>query len=149
MHFERGAQKHLRCDPIRLVAATTNLFEHHFEFVGQLLLVEARVLNRVRQNVERDVELPARHRDVVDRLIETRPRVDVASGGLDVSGDRADRASVGPLEQHMLMDVREAGLLWALIGRADPYPHLDRRHRRRMVFFDQNFQPVRQGRAKH
>jgi len=46
--------------------------------------------------------------------------------------DLAGAAPAGPLEEHVLVQMREAGLVGPLVGTADPHPHLNRHDRRRV-----------------
>ena len=81
---------------------------------------------------------------MVDGLVEARPGIDLAAGGLDAARDLARPAPRGPLEEHVVVQMRESGLVGQLVRAADAHPDLDGDHRRRVVLFDQQRQPVGQ-----
>ncbi len=66
--------------------------------------------------------------DVVDRLVEGRPGVDLPAVGLDVPGDLPGAAAGRALEEHVLVQVRESGLIRPLVGAAGLHPHLEGGH---------------------
>jgi hypothetical protein len=62
------------------------------------------------------------------------PRVDLAAVAFDVSRDLAEPAVCGPLEEHVLMQVRQPELLGLLVGGAGLDPDLNRHHRGRALW---------------
>ena len=128
----------------RRVHAALDLLAHDLDLALQLARIEGRAGHHVRQHVHALGEELRRQHDVVDGLVEARPRVDLAAARLDRPGDLPGSAPGGALEQHVLVQMRQARLVGALVGASHAHPHLDGDHRRRVVFLDQQRQPVGQ-----
>jgi len=128
----------------RRVHAALDLLAHDLDLALQLARIEGGAGHRVRQDVHALGEELRRQDDVVDGLVEARPRVDLAAARLDRPGDLPGSAAGGTLEQHVLVQMRQARLVGAFVGASHAHPHLDGDHRRRVVFLDQQRQPVGQ-----
>src|SRR5207248_9963572 len=85
-----------------------------------------------------------RDHHVVDRLIEARPGVDLATRRLDGASDLARSAPRRSLEEHVLVQVREPGFVQKLVGAADPYPYLKGGHGGGVAFLDEDGEAVLQ-----
>jgi hypothetical protein len=73
-----------------------------------------------------------RHATVERRVLLGREGVDVAADAVDGAGDVGRRSRRRALEQQVLEEVADAGLLCGLVASADADPYADR-HRARPV----------------
>jgi hypothetical protein len=129
-----GREHRLGQDATRTVLGAPDLLEDHLLLALELRLVEGGVLHRVGEHVDADGGVAARHRDVVDRHVERGERVDVPPRRLDRARDLADLAPLGPLEEHVLEDVRHASLGRELVGASHVHPDVERDDGRRVIF---------------
>src|SRR4030066_1833486 len=126
---ERLLKHRLPVHPPRVVLVHPQLLEAHLFLPGQFLLVEHRVSEGVGQDIQGVLQVPARDRDVIDRLVETRVGVDLAPEGFHFPRDLAGAPPLRPLEGHVFEDVGHPRALLGL-GRAprlDPDLHGDDR----------------------
>src|SRR2546427_572892 len=84
---------------LRILAAL-DLLADHLDLAVQLVRIERRAGDGVRQDVHAFGEEAGAEDHVVDGLVEAGPGVDLAAAGLDGAGDLARAAPGGPLEQH-------------------------------------------------
>ncbi len=81
-------------------------------------------------------------RRVVDGDVERGVGVDAPAGALDLAGDLAHAAALGALEEHVLVEVGEPGLVGALVRRAHVRPDLQLDDGREVGFAQQHREPV-------
>jgi len=112
----------------RRVLGALDLLHHHLALSGELGGVEARKPHGIGEHVQPLAGELRRHHRVVDRVVERGPRVDLAAVRLDVAGDLSGAAALGSLEQHVLVEVRQAGLVGPLVGAAHVDPDLPGHH---------------------
>jgi hypothetical protein len=129
------------------IEAALDLLADDLDLPLELLPIEGGLGDGVREDVEALGGELARDDDVVDGLIEARPGVDLAARGLDGAGDLARAAPRRSLEQHVLVQMREARLVGKLVGAADPHPDLERGHGGGVVLLDEDGEAVLQAMA--
>ena len=122
-----------------------DLFEHDPDLACDLVFVEGRVPHRVHQDIEPVGEHIRGQCRVVDRDVEARVRVDLTAHTLDLAGDLAHATALGPLEEHVLVKMREPRLVGGLVRRADPCPDLQGAHRHGVRLAEQQGQAVGKG----
>ena len=144
MLAERGGEKLSRQLARGRVEAPLDLLAHHFDLAPQLLGIERGGSDRVGEHVHALREELAGDHHVVDGLVEAGPGVDLAAGLLDVARDLSRPAPRGALEEHVLVQVRQAGLAGQLVGAAHPDPHLHRSDGSGVVLLDEDRQSVGQ-----
>ena len=66
----------------------------------------------------------------------------MAAESFDIAGDFAHAAPLGPLEEHVFMEMRESLFARPLIGRADTGPDLKLDHGRAMTLPQQDRQSI-------
>ena len=143
---EGGLEQPLGRHPIRIVAPLLDLLEHDLPLALELFGIEGRVLQGIGQDVEARLEEAAGEHEVIGGLVVAGPGVDLAPGPLDLLGDVADAPALRSLEHHVLAQVRDAGQILGLVGRADLHPGLEGHDRGGMVFLEDDLEPV--GEAK-
>ncbi len=128
----------------RCVLGTTDLLEHDLSFALDLLGIEARVADRIRQDVESLTPGAGGKRRVVDGLVEGGVGVDVTAEPLDVAGHVADAAPFGALEEHVLVEVRQALFAFPLVRGSHAGPDLQLDDGGAMTLSQQQRQSIRQ-----
>ena len=128
VHLEALAKRSREARRAGRVLGPLDLLHHHLALPGQLGGVEGGKAHRVGQHVQAlPGELGGHHR-VVDGVVEGGPGVDLAAVGLDVAGDLPRAPAGGPLEEHVLVEVGQAGLVLPLVGPSHVHPDLERHH---------------------
>ena len=116
---------------LRRVQVDVHLLEDHALFLLDLGRVETRVTEHVDEHVQRDVSCLRRALDVVAGDLLAGEGVELATDRVDLRRDRARRrAALGPLEEHVLGEVRDALRRLGLVARSGGEHHeaCDRRH---------------------
>ena len=126
------------------VLTAADLFQDDLDLARDLVGIEARVECGVSQHIETHAQLRAGERCVVDGDVEGRVRVDATAGPFDLARDLADRAFFSALEEHVLVEMREACFGLALVGGAHACPDLDLGHRRDVGLTQQHPQTIGQ-----
>jgi hypothetical protein len=123
-----------------------DLFEHDFLLFGELLRVEERVLEHIREHVERQRNVAIDHLGVVAGRLFIGKGVEASAHAVHRFSDLAGITPRGPLEEHVLDEVRDAALLSPLERGADVGPDADagRTHGRHAL--GEHAQAARQGR---
>ena len=134
----------LGTDAVRRVVRAPDLFEHHLDLARDLGRVESGAAYHVDEHVEGIVESGDRHRRVVDGGVVAGVRVDPAADALDGTGDFADAAPLGALEEHVLVEVREAFFAGPLVCGTDLRPDLQLRDRCEVGLAEQHRQTIRE-----
>jgi hypothetical protein len=83
-----------------------------------------------------------RHDRVIDRLVEACPRAHAPLTRLQLAKPAARPPSLAAPQDEMLVEVRRAGELRRIVGRARPDPDLDRHQRRQVVLLDDDLHTV-------
>jgi hypothetical protein len=102
-----------------------DLFEDDLLFPIDVFLAEARPHDDVREDLDGERQMLVEHLDVVARVFLRRERVHLPADRIDRLRDVLGGARVGPLEQHVLDEVRDAALLLRLVARAARQPDAD------------------------
>jgi hypothetical protein len=109
---------------LRGVEVDVHLLEDHALLLLDLLLVEARVQEHVREYVERDVARLGAAADVVPRQLLAGEGVELAADRVDLRRDGARRrAPLRALEEHVLGEVRDPLLVGGFVARAGGEHH--------------------------
>ena len=117
----------------RRVEVHVHLLDDHAFLAIDLLGVEARVAQHVREHVERDVAMLGGALDVVRGVLLAGERVELAADRVDLAGDVAcARPPLRPLEEHVLGEMRDAVRVRRLVARACG-EHDHARHRLRLL----------------
>ena len=127
----------------RIVAAP-DLLEHHLDLARDLVRIEERVEDRVAEHVDSGRERVRGRGGVVDGHVVRRVGVDPPARALDLSGDLAEPAPLGALEQHVLVEMGEAALVVALVGGARARPELELGDRGGVGLVQHDREPVRE-----
>jgi hypothetical protein len=77
------------------------------------------------EEINRERYVLVEHLDVVARVLLGSEGVELTADGVNRLRDVFGGAGVGPLEQHVLDEVRDAAALVALVARAAHQPHAD------------------------
>ena len=126
-----------------IIDAHGHLAEDDFFFLEQFVGRDGGVHHAVGQNFHRWLPVFRRQVDVVNRLLEGRIGVHVATGAFDRVGDVADTPGGGAFKQHVFEHVGDAGAQVLAFGdTAGPAPRLRTDNRRAVVFADQDGQAV-------
>ena len=113
---------------VRRVLDHLDLFDDHLLLAVHIVRVESRVEHDVGQDVERQRKVLVEDLDVVGRVLLGRERVQLAADRVHGLGDLLGAAAGGPLEEHVLDEVGDAGVFVRLVARAarEPDAHCDR-----------------------
>ena len=126
MHLVALGEEVPRGATCRGVVSALDLLHHHLALPGELAGVEGGKADRVGQHVQAFPGELGGHDRVVDGVVPRGPGVDLAAVGLDVPGDLAGAAAGGALEQHVLVEVGQAGLVGPLVRPSHVHPDLER-----------------------
>jgi len=121
---EDGLAEHVEDAILRVVLVHRDLLEHDLLLVGEILGVEARVPHHVRDDVERRRQVLVDDAGVDRRRLLARARVELGPHGVEDLVDLQRAVAVRAPEEHVLDQVRQAGLGDGLRRRAgcDPEP---------------------------
>ena len=112
----------------RRVEVHVHLLDDHALLALDLVRVEAGVAQHVDEHVERRVARLGRATDVVAGVLLAGEGVELAADRVDLAGDvTRGRAPLGPLEEHVLGEVRDPVRLGCFVARAGRQHH-DARH---------------------
>ena len=131
MHLEHRLEDGVAEHVLRVVLGAADLLQHHLDLARDLDRIEDRVLDGVGEHVEAEQGGVGGQRGVVAGGVERGEGVDASARALDGAGDLADAARPRALEEHVLVEVRESGLVRALVGRAHAAPRSGPRPRGR------------------
>lgn len=113
---------------VRRIADAADLLDDHVPLFLQFGGIEERMLQHVGEDIERQLQMLARHLHPVIGVFPARRGIHDATHPLD---RLADQDRIGParcsLEEHVLEKMGNAGHLVALVPRSHPYVHDDRR----------------------
>ena len=101
------------------------LLQDHVPLGPDVLRPQERLRHDVGQQLDAERRGPCRHAQVEDRLLLGGVGVEVATGGVDGHRDPLGVPRRGALEQQVLEEVRDAGLLDRLVPAADADPDPD------------------------
>ena len=104
--------------------------------------VEGRRGERVRQDVEAEVERRRGQRRLVDGLVESGPGGDGPADRFDLALARARGAPAGPAKDEVLVEVRRAGERGGIVRRPRGDPDLHGDDRRGVVLLDEDTHAV-------
>ena len=99
-----------------VVEPLLDFLQHDVALALKLSGVEAGVLQSVGQDVEASIEKPTGQNQVVHGFVVAGPGVDLATRALHFPRDLTHAAPLGPLEQHVLEHMRDAGQFLGLVG---------------------------------
>ncbi len=112
-------------DISRLVPVHEHLLQDDLPLGVHLVGPECRLTEDVAQDVEAEVEVLGEGADVEGGVLLRRVGVHVAADGINRLGDLPRRAVLGPLEQEVLEEVRDARLGSCLVSGAGAHPDPD------------------------
>ena len=120
-------------DVVRRVGRLPDFTQDNLLLAGKLLGIESRVLQDVRQNVEREILILSQHLGVVGRRLPAGVGIKLAANGFNLLSDGLCGPPHGTLEGHMLQNVRNPVQAFGLVSGARPHPdpkgnRLDRVH---------------------
>ena len=101
------------------------LLEDHGPLALNLLLLEQRIQNDVRDQLEGILEVNVEHVGVVTSVLFGGESVELTTHGIDLEGDLLGRAIGGPLEQHVLDEVGDTRLFGRFEARTHLHPHTE------------------------
>ena len=127
-----------------IVASLPPFFLHRLALVVEILLHDRERSHAVGLEKEPRLELVGRHRLEIERALLVRRAVHRAAVAEDRVEVLAGADVFGPLEHHVLEQVREAGPALPLVARSDVVDHGDGEHRRDVILGDDEPQAVRQ-----
>src|SRR5712664_1117413 len=128
-----GGEQVARGPPGRQVVGSADLLANHFDFFGELRRIEGGVADGVAKDIQAHLGELARQHDVVHGLVKRGPGVDLPAALLDLPRNFSRSASKGSLEQHVLVQVRQTGLVRPLIRASCIHPDLESSDLRRML----------------
>jgi hypothetical protein len=102
-----------------------DLFEDHLLFALDVFFREQRVADQVREDLDRERQVLVEHLGVVAGVFLRRERVDLAADRIDLLRDLLGVARRRALEEHVLDEVRDAGVIGRLVARAARQPDAD------------------------
>ena len=102
-----------------------DLLEDHLLLALDVVGVERRVQDHVRQHVERPRHVLVEHLDVVARVLLRGERVELPADRVDLLRDVLGAPRLGSLEQHVLDEVRHAALRLRLVPGPARQPDAD------------------------
>ena len=111
---------------IRRVVGGANLLKDDALLACELLGIESGIRQDIRQDVERERNIGAKHARVVPGVLDTRRGVEVSAHGLDFLGDLARGTATRSFECHVFEQMRDAVLVRLLITRPSPHPDSER-----------------------
>ena len=123
-------REHLVHEVVRRVLDHLDLFEDNVLLAADLLVGEGRIQQQVAQQIDGPREMLVKHLDVVAGVLLRGERIELPADRVDLLCDGLRGARGGPLEQHVLHEVRDAGAAGALVPGApgQPGPKADRAH---------------------
>src|SRR4051812_19203594 len=123
---EDGLAEHVEDLVLRVVLVHGDLLEHDLALLLELALVEARAPDHVGHHVEGLGEVDVEHARVHRRRLLAGARVELGAHRVEQLVDLERLVARRPAEQHVLDEVRQAGLGPALGGRARADPEAER-----------------------
>ena len=137
-------EERIREHVVGIVLGGADLLQDDLDLAIDLLGIEDRALDRVRQHLEPHAHLGAGKRCVVAGHVEGGIGVDASAHALHRSRDLTDPPALGALEEHVFVKVCEPSLARPFVGGSDRGPDLDLGHGRYVDLTQQHGQPVRE-----
>ncbi len=128
-----GGEEVARRPPGWQVVGSADLLANHLDFFRQLRRIEGGVAEGVAKNVQAHLSELARHHHVVHGLVKRGPGVDLPAALLDLPRNFSRSSPSSSLEQHVLVQVRQTGLVRPLIRASCIHPDLESSDLRRML----------------
>ena len=145
MRVERLAEHHLEGESAGRIHLAAPFLQHRLHLPLQLVGVEQRVHQRVRFYFESLAEVLGGQDHVVIGRVVVGAGVQLAAERLDLGGDLIGARPVGgPLEEHVLDDVRDPDLAILLVEVAGAHPEVDGHDGRGVILSHEHGQSVRQ-----
>ena len=144
MRLDRRRGHRLAQERVGIVLAALQLAPHHRHLGVEVGLVDPAVEHPVGLELDGELEAVGRQRlEVAGPVVE---RVGVEAGPVqeERAGDLAQAIPLGPLEHHVLEEVRDAGDAVVLVSRADLVPDAEAHHGRAPDLLRQHAEPVGQ-----
>jgi hypothetical protein len=115
---------------VRRVLHHLDLFEDDLLFLLDVGRIEGGVRDQIGEDVDGDRQVLVEHLHVVARVLLGGERVELAADRVHFLGDAFGGPPVGALEQHVLDEVRDAGVSLGLVAGSarEPDPDADRPH---------------------
>ena len=125
-----------------VLGARAPLLDDDLALGGDLLGIQEQVLHAVSLEIDHQVELLRRDRDVIGGDVLGCERVVLAAILLDELRELLGTVARRALEHQVLQEVSDAGRPPKLVARADAVPHLEGHDRAAWIFEQQHVQPV-------
>ena len=103
-----------------------DLFEDDFLFALDVLFREQRIADQIREDVDGQRQVLVEHLEVIAGVFLRREGVDLAADRIHLLRDFFGTPAGRALEEHVLDEVRDAGMLGRLVARAARQPDADR-----------------------
>ena len=102
-----------------------DLFEDHLLLALDVVLREQRIADQIGEDVDGQRQVLVQHLQVIAGVFLRRERVDLAADGVHLLRYFFCTPARSALEEHVLDEVRDAGLLGGLVARAARQPDAD------------------------
>ena len=122
MVLPETAREDLVNQVLGVVRLHLQLFQDDALLLLDVLVMEQRMQHQVRKDVEDQRQVLVQHLGVEADHLLGREGVQVASDGVHRAGDVLRRAAGGPLEYHVLDEVRDAVLFGRLLAASGAHP---------------------------
>ena len=117
----------LEDDVVGRVFAGADFLQDDVLLAGEIVRIERRLGQNIRQHVERERHVRLQHARIIGRCLDAGRRIEIAADGFDLLGDIARGAPLGALERHVFEKVRNAVFFRRLVAAAGADPDAERR----------------------
>ena len=105
---------------VRSILSCADFLHDHVLLTSQLLRIEGRLRQDVRQYVERERHIGLQHTCKIARQFRARCSIQIPAHRLDCFRDLPRGAPLGTFESHVFEQMRNSMLVWLLVRLPDP-----------------------------
>ncbi len=119
-------RKNLMHEVIGVVLIHLDLFHDHAPLAGNVIYIEDGIQHQIAEHIHGNGHVLIENFDVKTNAFFGGEGIHVPADGIHLAGNLLGAAALGPFEDHMLKEMRDAVGFWFFVTRAGAHPDSDR-----------------------